>query len=123
VECPAAHGGQDASRENRIRTLAQRIAQAAAGLGEPGSHDRLSTQFRVSPQVVADLHEHKLDSGEVSVVLALAELGNASPDAILGWWANGRQGWGEIAGRLQVDARRLLTRLEEVRLALLRPGR
>lgn len=120
---PAGGAAQDTSRAGRIRTLVQRIEQAAAALGESATHERLAVLFRVTLRAVSDLHDQKLDSGEVAVVLALAELGATSPDGILSWWASDRLGWGEIADRLKVDTRRLLARLEEIRRALARPGR
>jgi hypothetical protein len=115
--------GQAASRDDRIRTLARRIEQAATALGESAGHERLAAQFRVTLRVVSDLHDQKLDSGEVAVVLALAELGAISSDVVLGWWASNRLSWSQIADRLTVDTRRLLQRLEEVRQALARPAR
>lgn len=115
--------GQSASRDDRIRTLARRIEQAATALGESASHERLAAQYKVTLRVVSDLHDQKLDSGEVAVVLALAELGPISSDVVLGWWASNRLSWAQIADRLTVDTRRLLQRLEEVRQALARPAR
>jgi hypothetical protein len=103
-----AFAAGSASREERIQDEAT---------------DRLARVFRVTPRSVTDPHDQKLDLGEVAVLLALAEAGRTSPDAILSLWASGRLNWGDIAERLKVNQRDLLRRLETVRRELARRGR
>jgi hypothetical protein len=103
-----AFAAGSASREERIQDEAT---------------DRLARVFRVTPRSVTDPHDQKLDLGEVAVLLALAEAGRTSPDAILSLWASGRLNWGDIAEQLKVNQRDLLRRLETVRRELARRGR
>ena len=114
--------GQPASREERIREAARRVERAAAPLGEIEGSERLAAVFLVTPRTVVDLRDQKLDLGEVAVVLALAEAGHTSPDALLSLWASGRLDWGEIAKQLKVYLRDLLRRLELARRELSRRG-
>jgi hypothetical protein len=76
-------------------------------------------ETRVKPRLVSDLHDQKLDYGEVAIVLALAEAGHASPDMLLALWATGRLSWGEIAERLKVNVSTLPKRLQAVRQELI----
>ncbi len=115
-----ALAGQPMGRENRIRDTMIRIDRAGTAIGEMEALERLGTAFKVKPRIVMDLRDQKLDYGEVAVVLALAEAGKTSPDAILGLWATDRLNWGEIAERLKVDLRELLHRLDAVRRDLAR---
>jgi hypothetical protein len=119
----AAFAGQDGRQEGRIRDAQLRVERAAAPLGETVAAARLAGTFRVSAQVVADLRDQKLDLGEIAVVLALAEAGRTSPDAVLGLWVNGRLTWAEIAQRLKVEVRTLLRRLDAARRELARQVR
>jgi len=118
-----AFAGQSMSREERIQATARRVERAAGPLGEAETDERSAAIFRVKPRTVTDLHDQKLDLGEVAVVLALAEAGHTSPDTILSLWASGRLNWGDIAERLKVDLRDLLRRVETVRRELGRRGR
>ncbi len=99
------------------------MEQAATALDEAAATNRLAGLFRVAPRTVTDLRDHKLDFGEVAVVLVLAKTGRTSPDAILGLWASGRLNWAEIAERLRVDLRDLVRRLDAARRELRRRSR
>ena len=61
-------------REERILEVARRIERMAASHGEAAGVAWLAAAFRVSPHVVTDLRDQKLDLGEMAVVLALAEV-------------------------------------------------
>ncbi len=111
---------QPADTEERIGNAALRVEEAATRLGEAAAEAQLARIFRVKPRVISDLHDQKLDYGEVAVVLALAEAGHASPDAVLGLWATGRLNWGEIAERLKVNTSGLLQHLQSIRQELAR---
>ena len=106
------------TREEGIRESACRVGQVAAPLGDAEADERLATVFRVKPRTVTDLCDQKLDLGEVTVILALAEFGHTSPDSILSLWASGRLNGGDIAERLKVNLRDLLWRLETERREL-----
>ena len=120
---PIAPAGGATSREDRILEAGRRVERVAAPLGEAESTEHLAAAFRVTPRTVMDLRDQKLDLGEVSIVLALAQAGHTSTDTILSLWASGRLNWGDIAERLKVDLRDLLKRLEIVRRDLSRRGR
>lgn len=107
--------------DERIQEAALRLNRTAAVLAEPAASERLAAAFHVRSRVVVDLHDQKLDFGEVAVVLALAEAGRISSDRILALWASARLDWGEIAERLRVDVAALLERLETVRGELALP--
>lgn len=115
-----AVAGQPAPVEDRLRDAALRIERAAAGLPEAEAASRLAQAFRVKPRLVLDLHDQKLDFGEVALVLALAELGKSPSDRILSLWATGRLSWSQIAERLAVEPRGLLKRLDGLRRELAR---
>lgn len=117
-----AAAGQPPPSEERLRDAVIRIERAASALGEPEAVARLADAFKVSARMVTDLHDEKLDFGEVAMVLTLAEASQAKPEAILSLWATGRLSWSEIADRNRVDRRELLKRLEGVRRALTQPG-
>lgn len=119
----AASAGQPPGSEGRIRSALQRLDRAAEVVGESRALDRMSADFKVTSRAVEELRDQKLDIGEVAAVLALAEMGAASPDTILSWWASGRLSWGKIAERLPGGARRLQQRLEQARRAMNRPVR
>jgi len=118
-----ALAAQSTSPEEQIRETARRVEQVAVPLDEVEANERLAAVFRVVPRTVTDLRDQKLDLGEIAVVLALAEAGHTSPDAILSLWASGQLNWGDIAERLKVELRDLLRRLEAARRALGRRGR
>ncbi len=108
--------------EERIQEAIQRLDRIVTGVDPTRAVQRLAVAFRVSPQLVADLQDQKLDFGEVATVLALAEAGRISSDQILALWASARLNWEQIAGRLGVDVSTLLRRLETVRQGLLTPA-
>jgi hypothetical protein len=116
-----AAAGQPPISEDRLRDAGIRIDRAAAALGEAETVTRLAVAFKLSGRAVTDLHDQKLDYGEVATVLALAEASKTKPEAILSLWATGRLNWSEIADRNKVDGQKLLKRLEAVRRALLPP--
>lgn len=115
-----AFAAQPAGREERIRDAVSRVERAGSSLSEAAGSERLAVAFHVPTRIVSDLRDQKLTLGETAVVLALAEVGKSSPDAILSLWASGRLNWGEIAERLKVDLRGLLRRLDGVRRDLAR---
>jgi hypothetical protein len=108
--------------EERIQEAILRLDRAATALNEARAAQRLALTFRVPTRTVADLHDQKLDFGEVAVVLALAEAARTPADRILGLWASARLDWSEIAERLRIDASALLARLEAVRRELVSPA-
>jgi len=108
--------------DERIQEAVLRVNRAADALGEAKGEERLARVFRVAPHVVAELYEQKLDFGEVAVVLALAEVGRTSSDAVLVLWASDRLLWSQIAHRLKVDVQVLLRRLEAVHRDLAPPN-
>lgn len=113
-----AGAGQSPTSEDRLRDAAIRIERAATALGEPETVARLAAAFKVPARTVTDLHDEKLDFGEVALVLALAEAGKTKPEAILSHWATGRLNWSEIAERTKVDRQALQKRLDGIRRAL-----
>jgi hypothetical protein len=104
--------------EERIQEAILQLDRAATGVDGARAAQRLALAFRVSPRLVADLQDQKLDFGEVAMVLALAEAGRTSSDQVLGLWANARLDWGQIAARLRVDVMVVLNRLDTVRRQL-----
>jgi hypothetical protein len=112
--------GEPLPFEDRIRDAAIRIDRAAAALGEVETITRLGAAFRTAPRTIADLHDQKLDFGEVAVVLAMAEVARIPADRILSLWASDRLSWSQIAERHGVEAKRLLQRLDALRRDLTR---
>jgi hypothetical protein len=108
--------------EERIQEAVRRVDRAATAVAAARAAQRMAAAFQVSPRMIADLHDQKLDFGEVAVVLALAEAGRTSSDQILGLWASARLDWGQIAARLRVDVLTLLERLERIRRDLMSPA-
>ncbi len=108
--------------EERIRDAVIRIDRAGATIGEEESLERLAAAFKLKRRIVLDLRDQKLNYGQVTVVLALAEAGKTSADTILELWATDRLNWGQIAERLKIDPAGLLRRLEDVRRDLDRRG-
>lgn len=110
--------GQAPPLEDQLRDAALRIEWAAASLEERENVARLAAAFKVRPRTIADLRDDKLDFGEVSLVLALAEGGKTKPEKILSLWATDRLNWSEICEREQIARQPLLKRLDLVRRAL-----
>ncbi len=113
-----AAAAQPAVSEDQLRVAAIRIDRAATALGEPETVSRLAAAFKVSPRSVTDLHDEKLDFGEVTLVLALAEAGKAKPEKILSLWATDRLGWTDIGERYKINRQALLKRLDAIRRGL-----
>lgn len=112
--------GEPLPTEDRIRDAAIRIDRAAAALGEAETVSRLGAGFRIAPRTIADLHDQKLDFGEVAVLLSMAEIAKIPADRILSLWASDRLSWSQIAERHGVQAKRLLQRLDAIRRDLTR---
>jgi len=110
--------GQAPPLEEQLRDAALRIEWAAAPLEEREIVARLAAAFKVRPRAIADLRDDKLDFGEVSLVLALAEGGKTKPEKILSLWATDRLSWSEICERERISRQPLLKRLDLVRRAL-----
>jgi hypothetical protein len=113
-----AIAAQPPTPEDQLRDAAIRIERAAAALGEAETVSRVAAAFKVSSRTITDLHDEKLDFGEVAIVLALAEASKAKPEAILSLWATDRLSWSEIAERNRADPRALQKRLDGIRRVL-----
>ncbi len=113
-----ATAAQSPAPEDQLRDAAIRIDRAATTLGEAETVIRLAAAFKVPSRTVTDLHDEKLDFGEVALVLALAEGSKAKPEAILSLWATDRLGWSDIVERYKINRQALQKRLDGIRRAL-----